>query len=95
MSNKQSTIIVIALIAALCLIQFQEASACILKSEITLEDMGLFTDGPFHDKNGNVVGFKTDFTHADVPCDSVGQALDSGYTIEEIQTDLIRNTPLR
>lgn len=75
--------------------QLQHANACKLKSEITLEDMGLFgMNNLTINEKGEVVGWKQDFSHATVPCETVGDALNSGYTMDEIRQDQLRQTPL-
>ncbi len=100
MEKKQITILIAVvsmvtlMFTTLFLPQQQHAQACKLKSEITLEDMGLFMDNVTINEKGVVEGYKTDFSNATVPCNTVGEALDSGYTMDEIQADLIRSAPL-
>jgi hypothetical protein len=99
MERRQLTIsIVVVSMVTLMFTTFslpqQQAQACKLKSEITLEDMGLFMDNVTINEKGEVVGFKQDFSHATVPCETVGDALDSGYTMDEIMQDQLKQTPL-
>lgn len=68
--------------------------ACKLKSEITLEEMGVFEDNVYVDENGKIHGYKIDFSNATTICRNVGDALDSGYTMDHIRQDQLKQTPL-
>lgn len=72
----------------------QMAQACKLKSLMTDADWGINWDNIKLDETGSVVGFETDFRNATVPCDTVGEALAAGYTIDEIKQDLLIRLPL-
>lgn len=68
---------------------------CKLKSEITLKDTGLDLSKAFINKStGKAEGWTEDYTNVTMPCRSVGDALDAGYTMDEIRNDMIRDIPL-
>lgn len=72
----------------------QMAQACKLKSLMTDADWGINWDNIKLDETGSVVGFETNFRNATVPCDTVGEALAAGYTMDEIKQDLLIRLPL-